>query len=107
MAAVGTIVGAGVVAAPAVAAGADAVPRSAVELAGCAVELAATPHPADVTARQAPAIAARTCRCQTWISPRTSILLRRWLSRMVAPDGQDELQADRPSGNLHNLPDNL
>jgi hypothetical protein len=66
-AAVGAIVGAGVVTAPAVAAGADAVARSAVELAagavelaGGAVELAAPPHPAGMTARQAPAIAATT-----------------------------------------------
>ena len=45
----------------------------AVELAGGAVELAAAPHPADMTARQAPAIAATTRLRRTRTSPRTSI----------------------------------
>lgn len=78
--AVGAIVGAGVVTTPAVTAGADAVARvavelagGAVELAGGAVELAAAPHPADMTARQAPAIAATTRLRRTRTSPRTSI----------------------------------
>ena len=85
--AVGAIVGAGVVTTPAVTAGADAVARVAVELAGGAVELAggavelaggaveltAAPHPADMTARQAPAIAATTRLRRTRTSPRTSI----------------------------------
>ena len=85
--AVGAIVGAGVVTTPAVTAGAAAVARvavelaggavelagGAVELAGGAVELAAAPHPADMTARQAPAIAATTRLRRTRTSPRTSI----------------------------------
>jgi hypothetical protein len=78
--AVGAIVGAGVVTTPAVTAGADAVGRvavelagGAVELAGGAVELAAAPHPAGMTARQAPAIAATTRLRRTRTSPRTSI----------------------------------
>ena len=77
--AVGAIVGAGVVTTPAVTAGANAVARVAVELAGGAVswrgavELAAAPHPADMTARQAPAIAATTRLRRTRTSPRTSI----------------------------------
>jgi hypothetical protein len=49
---------AGVVTTPVAAVGDDAVARGAVELAGGAVELAAPLHPADTTARQAPAIAA-------------------------------------------------
>ena len=73
MAAVGAIVGAGVVPTPAVTAGANAVARDAVELAGGAVELAAPPHPASMTARQAPAIAATTRLRRTRTSPRTSI----------------------------------
>ena len=71
--AVGAIVGAGVVTTPAVTAGAAVVARVAVELAGGAVELAAAPHPADMTARQAPAIAATTRLRRTRTSPRTSI----------------------------------
>ena len=78
--AVGAIAGAGVVTTPAVTAGADAVARvavelagGAVELAGGAVELAAAPHPADMTARQAPAIAATTRLRRTRTSPHTSI----------------------------------
>ena len=62
-AAAGPVVGAGVVAIPAVTAGAggaDAVPRSAVGLVWGAVELATPPHPADVTTKQAPALAATT-----------------------------------------------
>jgi hypothetical protein len=62
-----TKAGAGVVTTPVAAVGDDAVVwgavelvGGAVELAGGAVELAAPLHPADTTARQAPAIAATT-----------------------------------------------